>query len=99
MALEPSVYIIGSDQHRNGKTMLARVLVDYLMLDGRDPFAIDAGFPLGPLRNHFPGRTALVDFETVRGQMKVFDTILGTPGRDYVIDFTADQTQRFAKAA
>jgi len=51
------------------------------------------------LRNHFPGRTALVDFETVRGQMKVFDTILGSPGRDYVIDLTADQTQRFREAA
>jgi len=37
MALESTVYIICSDQHRNGKTLLARVLVDYLMLDGRDP--------------------------------------------------------------
>src|SRR5882724_10038799 len=99
MALEPCVYIVCSDQHRNGKTLLARVLVDHLMLEGRDPFVIDAGLPEGPLRTHFPGRTALVDFSTVRGQMKVFDTILGSPGRDYVIDLTADQTQRFSEAA
>jgi len=95
MALEPSVYIVCSDQHRNGKTLLARVLVDYLMIEGRDPFVIDAGYPEGLLRSHFPGRTALVNFSTVRGQMKVFDTILGSPGRDYVIDLTADETQRF----
>src|SRR6266536_1639408 len=97
MALAPCVYIICSDQHRNGKTLLARVLVDYLMLEGRDPFVIDTGYPDGPLRIHFPGRTALVDFSTVRGQMKVFDTILGSPGRDYVIDLTADETQRFCE--
>ena len=34
MAGEPTVYIVCSDQHRNGKTMLARVLVDFLVLDG-----------------------------------------------------------------
>ncbi|MBC8036455.1 MAG: hypothetical protein H7X89_04485 [Rhizobiales bacterium] len=99
MATPPVVHIVCSDRHRNGKTLLARVLVDYLMLDGRDPFVIDAGFPDGPLRNYFPGRTALVDFETIPGQMKLFDTILGSPGRDYVIDLPSGQTENFFKAS
>ena len=98
MAAPPLIYVVCSDQHRNGKTLLARVLVDYLMLEGRDPFVIDAGSPEGPLRLHFPGRTALVDFATVRGQMKVFDTILASPGRDYVIDLPAAELDRFATA-
>ncbi len=98
MAATPIIYIACSDRHRNGKTLLARVLVDYLMLDGHDPFVIDAGFPEGPLRAYFPGRTALVDFVHMQGRMKLFDTILESPGRDYVIDLPAPQTQPFFEA-
>jgi hypothetical protein len=95
LATTPTIYIVCSDRHRNGKTLLARVLVDYLMLDGKDPFIIDADFPEGPLRSFFPGRTALVDFAQVQGQMKLFDTILNSLGRDYVIDLPAPQTENF----
>ena len=99
MTTQPVLYIVCSDRHRNGKTLLARVLADHLMLDGRDPFIIDAGFPDGPLRGYFPGRTALVDFETIPGQMKLFDTILGSLGRDYIVDLPSAQTENFFKAA
>ncbi len=99
MAAQPAIHIVCSDRHRNGKTLLARVLIDYLLLDGRDPFVIDAGFPDGALRNYFPGRTALVDFAATAGQMKLFDTILGSPGRDYVIDLPSAQTDSFFKTA
>ena len=99
MATSPTVHVVCSDQHRNGKTMLARVLVDFLVLDGRDPFCIDTDAPDGPLRSFFPGRTALADFAAIRGQMKLFDTILASPGRDYVIDLPARHTERFFQAA
>jgi hypothetical protein len=95
LATKPTIYIISSDRHRNGKTLLARLLVDYLLLDGRDPFVIDANVPEGHLRAAFPGRTALVDFEQVQGQMTLFDTILGSLGRDYVIDIPAPQSENF----
>ena len=75
MAITPTIYVVVSDQHRNGKTLLARLLSDYLLLDGRDPFLFDTDAPDGPLRNFFPGRTALADFAAIRGQMKLFDTI------------------------
>lgn len=98
MARAPLIHIVCSDRHRNGKTLLARVLVDYLMLDGRDPFVIDADHPEGPLRAYFPGRTALVDFDHMPGRMKLFDTILAAPGRDYVIDLPALQRDNFFDA-
>ena len=98
MAQAPTLYITCSDQHRNGKTFLARLLVDYLMLDGRDPFVIDTDAPDGPLRAYFPGRTALADFFQISGQMKLFDTILGAPGRDYVIDLPVRHMEPFFKA-
>lgn len=99
MPIPPIIYITCSDQHRNGKTLLARVLIDYLMLENRDPFVIDAGFPEGPLRIYFPGRTALVDLTAVRGQMKLFDTIIAGHGRDYVIDIPAAKLERFTTAS
>lgn len=98
MAYTPTVYITASDQHRNGKTLLARLLADYLLLDGRDPFMIDTDAPDGPLRNFFPGRTALADFAIMPGQMKLFDTIIASPGRDYVIDLPARHTDGFFQA-
>ena len=97
MASAPTVYITASDQHRNGKTLLARLLADFLMLDGRDPFMIDTDAPDGPLRAFFPGRTALADFAQTQGQMKLFDTILASPGRDYVVDLPARHLESFFK--
>jgi hypothetical protein len=98
MAVQPTIYIVASDQHRNGKTFVSRLLVDYLLLDGRDPFVIDTDAPDGPLRNYFPGRTALADFAAIKGQMKLFDTILASPGRDYVVDMPARHTESFFAA-
>lgn len=95
MAKQPTIYIVCSDRHRNGKTLLARILVDYLVLEDRDPFVIDTEAPEGPLRASFPGRTALVDFAAVAGQMKLFDTIIAGPGRDYVIDLATPQFEAF----
>ncbi len=98
MALPPLIAIICSDRHRNGKTLLARALVDYLLLEERDPYCLDLSAPEGALRAFFPGRTALVNFAQVSGQMKVFDTIIAGPGRDYVIDLTADSLPGFCQA-
>ena len=98
MASPPLIAIACSDRHRNGKTLLARTLVDFLLLEGRDPFVLDLDHPEGALRDFFPGRTALVDFAHISGQMKVFDTILAAPGRDYVIDVPAPQLARFCEA-
>jgi len=98
LATPPQIVIVCSDRHRNGKTLLARVLVDFLLIEGRDPFVLDMGHREGGLRDYFPGRTALVDFAHVSGQMKVFDTILEAPGRDYVIDVATPQLVRFCEA-
>jgi hypothetical protein len=93
------VFIVCSDQARNGKTLLARVLVDFLLMEGRDPFCFDLACTGSALRAYFPGRTALVDYQTPEGQAKVFDTILARAGRDYVIDLPAQHLARFCETA
>ena len=98
MANQPTIYIVASDASRNGKTLLARLIVDYLLLDGKDPFVLDTDAPEGPLRQYFPGRTALTDFDEIAGRVKLFDTILAAPGRDYVIDLPQRHMLAFFKA-
>jgi hypothetical protein len=98
MAAPPMVLIVCSDQARNGKTLLCRVLVDFLLMEGRDPFCFDLGYPDGSLRAYFPGRTALIDFSGTEGRARVFTTILARAGRDYVIDVPAQHLARFCEA-
>jgi len=93
------VFVVCSDEARNGKTLLARVLVDFLLMEGRDPFCFDLSHPEGALRAYFPGRTALVDFAMPEGQARVFDAILTQSGRDYVIDLPAQHLARFCETA
>lgn len=99
MPAPPTIYIICSDRGRNGKTLLARVLTDHLLIEERDPFCFDLGAPEGPLRAFFPGRTALIDMNDETSRAKLFDILLGRGGRDYVIDVPAGQLARFCEAA
>jgi hypothetical protein len=39
-----------------------------------------------------------VDFDRIRGRMRLFDTVLASPGRDYVIDLPAPLTADFFRA-
>lgn len=99
MTRVPTIYIVCSDRSRNGKTLLARVLIDHLLIGERDPFCFDLSFPEGALRAFFPGRTALIDLASDQGRQKLFDIVLTRAGRDYVIDVPGAQLARFCEAA
>lgn len=99
MPQSPTIYIGCSDHSRNGKTLLARVLTDHLLLEEHDPFCFDLSAPEGALRAFFPGRTALIDLADEQGRKKLFDIVLGRAGRDYVIDVPGAHLARFCEAA
>ena len=99
MTAPPTLYIVCSDRGRNGKTLLARVLTDHLLIEGRDPFCFDLAAPEGALRAFFPGRTALIDMNDEAARAMLFDTLLNRAGRDYVIDLPSAQLARFCEAA
>ena len=99
MPAPPTIYIICSDRGRNGKTLLARILVDHLLIAERDPFCFDLSAPEGALRAYFPGRTALIDMADETSRARLFDLLLARAGRDYVIDVPSAQLARFCDAA
>ncbi len=89
--MEPKshIYIVCSDQTRNGKTLFARILTDFLVLQDGSPFVIDLDAPGGGICEYYPETSEVFDIQSVPGQMEMFDWMLATPGRDYVLDVPA----------
>ena len=89
MNAKSHIYIVCSDQTRNGKTLFARLLTDFLVMQGGAPFVIDLDAPTGGVCEYFPDFSEVFDISSVAGQMELFDWMLATPGRDYVLDVPA----------
>ena len=82
-------HIVCSDQARNGKTLVARLLCDYLILSRRAPLIFDAAPSTGGLRSWFPARATKVELTATAGQMALFDRALAQPLHDCVVDLPA----------
>ncbi len=91
------IYIVCSNQTRNGKTMLARLYADYLTTIKRSFTIFDADSPYGGISRWFPVEAEIVDLSNTQHQMKLFDTIFASPGQDYIIDLPARHLARFYK--
>jgi hypothetical protein len=95
MERRPKVIVVCSGRGRTGKSLLARLFVDYLLLAWRDPFVFDTAPVPGDVARFYPERSMLVDLSRTRGQMALFDTILASPPRDFVVDLAAPDFSRF----
>jgi hypothetical protein len=82
-------HIVCSDQPRNGKTLVARLLCDFLILSRRGPRIFDAAVTPGGLAGYYPARATKVDLSTTTGQMALFDRALAQPLHDSVLDLPA----------
>ncbi|WP_136658385.1 hypothetical protein [Nitratireductor sp. XY-223] len=56
---------------------------------------IDTDFPHGTIKGYFPKESDIIDLSSTDGQMRLFDSILDHPERDYVIDLEAHHLERF----
>jgi len=86
MAQLTPLYIIASPHPRVGKTLLARLVIEYLRADDR-PLV---GFDLNPrepsLSSHFPHLVWTMDIADTRGQMELFDQLIADDMMAKVID-------------
>lgn len=69
-----NLIIVGADKGGVGKTMLTRVLLDYLKDRGAKPSVFDSEPDPGVLRR-FYGYAKIVDISTMLGQMAIFDEV------------------------
>lgn len=89
------LYIIAAQHPRVGKTLIARLLTEYLRADGRPA----AGYDLDPREpayaSLFPDMVSTVDISTTPGQMALFDRLLADSLRATVIDLGHGTTDQF----
>ena len=82
---------------RTGKTLLARVIADYFVLSGTRPLLFDTDAASRTLRAAFPYDTVVVDFEAVRGQMILVDTLATRGAEPRVVDVSHQVCGKFFK--
>jgi hypothetical protein len=89
------IYIVCSPRPRVGKTLIARLLLEFFRADGR-PLA---GFDLHPrepgLAARFPNFVSVVDLADTQGEMALFDRLIAGDMRTKVIDLSYAQFDRF----
>ncbi len=93
------VFIVCSPRPRVGRTLIARLLVDYLVADGRVPFAFDANPDDPVLSDYHPGCTVPASLANTYGEMALFDRLILYDGRPKVIDLGPNLFDAFFSSA
>ena len=93
------IYLVSSPQPRVGKTLVARLFLDFLIGTSRNPILFDTNCFEPTLASLFPERSVVVDLASVRGQMDLFDPLVEADGRPKVVDLWHGAYGRFFKQA
>jgi hypothetical protein len=86
MAQQAPLYIIASPRPRVGKTLIARLLIEFLRSNDRTLVGYDLDPREPALAGHFPDLVSTVDITDTRGQMSLFDRLIASTPRTTVID-------------
>jgi len=99
MSLRSSVTIVVSPRPRVGKTLLARMLVDFHLHEGREVAAFDLNEGDGTLAQFLPDRTTSAGVVDVAGQIALFDRLVADDGVAKVIDLGNESFASFFAVA
>ena len=86
MPQQTPVYIVASPHPQVGKTLIARLLIEYFRASDRPLFAYDLNPHEPALSGHFPELTRTIDIADTRGQMELFDQLIARDSITRVID-------------
>lgn len=95
MPRSKSIYIVCSPRQRVGKTLIARVLTEFILADGRSAVAFDLNPNNAALYGFLPRYAALADLSTTRGQMALFDELISEDEVTKVIDLGDESFEKF----
>ncbi len=82
------LYIICSPQRCVGKTLLARLLAEFHLIDGRPVTAFDLADEGPQLADFLPHATTIADISDAPGQMALFDRIIADRQATKIIDLS-----------
>jgi len=89
------LYIIASQHPRVGKTLLARLLVEFFRRSGRPIVGYDLDPREPAFAAYFPNLVWTVDIAATRGQMALFDRLIADNWRTTVIDLGYGLSEQF----
>ncbi len=90
MSFRNSVIIVASPRPRVGKTLLARLLVDYYAQEGRPVKAFDLNAGDGTLAQFLPDQVTSSEIANVQGQMALFDLLVTADDTVKIVDVGHD---------
>jgi hypothetical protein len=97
MPQQSQLYIVASRHPRVGKTLLARLLIEFQRISGRPLVGYDLDPREPTFAGCFPNLVWPVDIADTRGQMSLFDRILADHWRTTVIDLGYGLFDQFFK--
>jgi hypothetical protein len=86
MSFRNSVAIVASPRPRVGKTLLARVLTDFHLREGRPVAAFDLNAGEGTLAHFLPEHVTRSSIDDLEGQMALFDRLMAEDGATKIVD-------------
>ena len=95
MTFRNTVTIVASPRPRAGKTMLARLLVDYHRQEGHPFQAFDLNAGDGTLAQFLPRDVTVASLADVKSQMALFDKLVAGDGSAKIVDVGHDRFESF----
>jgi hypothetical protein len=91
MSFRSSVTIIASPRPRVGKTILARLVTDFHIHEGRGAAAFDLNNGEATLARFAPEHAAKADISDIKGQMALFDRLVADDDVAKIVDVGHEQ--------
>jgi hypothetical protein len=89
------VFLICSPRPRVGKTLIARLLTEFFLFDGRSAAAFDASPNDASLSHYLPECTVPATISDIKSQMALFDQLIVNDARPKIIDLAAGLFEPF----
>jgi hypothetical protein len=86
MLFRNSVIVVASPRPRVGKTLLARLLTDFHLQEGRSVTAFDLNTGKGTLAQFLPEHVTWSAIDDLKGQMALFDRLIADDGITKIVD-------------
>jgi hypothetical protein len=95
MPFRNSVTIVASPRARVGKTLLARLLTDFQLQEGRSVAAFDLNVGKNTLAQFLPNQVTRSGIDDLIGQMALFDRLIADDGATKIVDLSQASFEPF----
>jgi hypothetical protein len=99
MSFRNSVTIVASPRPRVGKTLLARLLIDFHIHEGRSVAGFDLNSGEGTLAEFLPEQAAAAEIVDIQGQMALFDRLIAEDDTTKIVDLGHESFASFFEVA